>query len=73
MMGKTKANKLSLQGEINMNFVLSYVKASTLKEKVECFIAKMIGARVVTPLGRIMLLPADYDRLAIATGNEDMI
>ena len=56
-----------------MDFVSSYVKARTLKEKVKCFIARMIGGRVVTPIGRIMLLPADYDRLAIATGNEDMI
>lgn len=56
-----------------MNFVLSYVKAKTFKGKVKCFIARMIGGHVVTPLGRIMLLPADYDRLAIATGNEDMI
>lgn len=55
-----------------MDFVSSYVKAITFKEKVKCFIAKMIGARVVTPLGRIMLLPADYDRFDIATGNEDM-
>lgn len=56
-----------------MDFVSSYVKARTLKEKVKCFIAQMIGGRVVTPLGRIMLLPEDYDRLAIATENEDMI
>ncbi len=56
-----------------MDFVLSYVKARTFKEKAKCFIARMIGGRVVTPIGRIMLLPADYNRLAIATGNEDMI
>ena len=56
-----------------MDFVASYVKAITFKENLKCFMAKMIGAHVVTPLGRIMLLPADYDRLAIATENEDMI
>ena len=56
-----------------MNFVLNYAKARTFKEKVKCFIAKFIGGHVITPIGRIMLLPEDYDRLAIATGNEDMI
>lgn len=56
-----------------MDFVTKYAKAETLKEKALCFIAKMLCGHVVTPLGRIMLLPADYDRLAIATGNEDMI
>lgn len=56
-----------------MDFVSSYAKAKTFKEKLMCFIAKMLGGHVITPLGRIMLLPADYDRLAIATGNEDMI
>jgi len=56
-----------------MDFISSYVKAKTFKEKAKCFIARMIGGRVVTPLGRIMLLSADYDRLAIVTGNEDMI
>ena len=56
-----------------MDFVSRYAKAETFKEKVKCFIAKVLGAHVVTPLGRIMLLPKDYNRLAIATGNEDMI
>ena len=56
-----------------MDFVLSYAKAETFKEKAKCFIAKMLCGHVVTPLGRIMLLPAEYNRLAIATGNEDMI
>ena len=56
-----------------MEFVSSYKKARTFKEKVMCFIAQMLGARVITPIGRIMLLPADYDRLAIATGNGDII
>ena len=56
-----------------MEFVSSYAKARTFKEKVMCFIAQMLGAHVITPIGRIMLLPADYDKLAIATGNGDII
>ena len=56
-----------------MDFVSSYVKARTFKEKVICFIAKTLNGHVITPIGRIMLLPTDYNRLAIATGNEDMI
>ena len=56
-----------------MNFVSSYAKAKTFKEKMKCFIAKILCGYVVTPFGRIMLLPKDYNRLAIATGNEDMI
>ena len=56
-----------------MDFVSSYAKAETFKEKAICFIAKMLGAHVITPIGWIMLLPVDYDRLAIATGNEDII
>lgn len=56
-----------------MDFVSRYAKARTFKEKAMCFIAKMLGAHFVTPIGRIMLLPADYNRLATATRNEDMI
>lgn len=56
-----------------MDFVSSYVKAKTFKEKLMCFIAKMLSGNFITPLGRIMLLPKDYNRLARATGNEDMI
>ena len=56
-----------------MDFVSNYAKARTFKEKVKCFIAKIVGGHVITPIGRIMLLPKDYDRLAMATGNEDMI
>ena len=56
-----------------MDFVSRYVKAETFKEIAKCFIAKVLHAHVITPLGRIMLLPKDYNRLAIATGNEDMI
>ena len=56
-----------------MDFVSSYVEAKTFKEKLMCFIAKMLDGHVITPLGRIMLLPVDYNRLAIVTGNEDMV
>lgn len=56
-----------------MDFVSRYAKAETFKEKVMCFIAQILGGHVITPIGRIMLLPADYDKLAIVTGNEDMI
>lgn len=56
-----------------MEFTTRYTKAKTFKEKIMCFVAKVLGAHYVTPLGRIILLPKDYDRLAIATGNEDMI
>lgn len=56
-----------------MEFVARYTKAETIKEKIMCFVAKMLGAHYVTPLGRIILLPKDYCRLAILTGNEDLI
>ena len=56
-----------------MEFVSSYAKARTFKEKVMCFMAKMLGAHVITPINRIMLLPAAYNRLAIATRNGDII
>ena len=55
------------------DFVTKYAKANTLKQKAICFVAKMLCGYAVTPLGRIMLLPKDYNRLAIATGNKDMI
>ena len=55
------------------DFVRTYTKAETLKEKVMCFVAKILRAKVVTPLGRIMLLPKDYNYLAVQTGNEDLI
>ena len=55
-----------------MDFVSNYTKAKTFRQKVKCFIAKMLGGRVVTPLGRIVLLQKDYAKLAINTGNEDM-
>lgn len=45
-----------------MNFVERYKKADTFQEKCKCLIAKLLGAKVVTPLGRIVLLPSDYDK-----------
>lgn len=56
-----------------MNFVSKYARAKNFKEKAKCFIAKMLGGRAITPLGRILLLPKDYNRFAMATGNEDII
>ena len=67
------AKQIFVISDSSMGFVSSYVKARTFKEKVKCLIARMLCANVVTPLGRIMLLPADYDRLAIATRNEYLI
>lgn len=55
------------------DFVRTYTKAKTFKEKVMCFTAKILRAKVVTPLGRIVLLPKDYNYLAVQTGNEDLI
>jgi len=47
----------------SLEFELYYKKAETVTEKIQCFIAKIFKARVVTPLGRIVLLPKDYDQL----------
>lgn len=51
-----------------INFVMTYAKAETVKEKAMCLIAKILHAKVVTPLGRIMLLPKDYNDLAVLYG-----
>jgi len=56
-----------------MSFVSNFTKALTVKQKAKCLIAKIFGGHVVTPLGRVMLLPKDYDALAIATGNKDVL
>lgn len=55
------------------DFVRTYTKPETLKEKAMCFVAKILRAKVVTPLGRIMLLPKDYNHIAVQTGNEYLI
>ena len=56
-----------------MDFVNTYAKAKGISQIVKCYFAKLLGAKVVTPLGRILLTPRDYRRIAIATGNSDMI
>ena len=43
-----------------MDFIARYTYARTFKQKAHCFIAKIFRGHVVTPLGRIMLLPSDY-------------
>lgn len=56
-----------------MGFIETYSKAETLTDIIMCFVAKILGAKVVTPLGRIKLLPKDYEYMAIMTGNEDLL
>lgn len=56
-----------------MDFVETYALAKTIQDKIKCHIAKCLGAKVVTPLGRIVLLPKDYYQTAIDTGNEVLI
>ena len=56
-----------------MNFVTTYTKAKTLKDKVMCLVAKFTGANYVTPLGRIILLKNDYNKIAYLTGNDDLL
>ena len=46
-----------------MDFISSYKKAETFGEKVMCYVAKILKAKYVTPIGRIILLPADYERI----------
>lgn len=43
-----------------MDFIATYKCATTFSDKVKCWIAKLFGAKVVTPLGRIVLSPKDY-------------
>lgn len=47
----------------SLKFVMMYKEAETVTEKIQCFIAKIIKARVITPLGRIVLLSKDYNQL----------
>ena len=42
-------------------FCCYYKCASSFKEKLWCKIAKVLKANYVTPLGRIILLPEDYE------------
>lgn len=41
-------------------FVIRYKEAETTKEKILCWFARLTHGNVVTPLGRIVLLPQDY-------------
>lgn len=52
----------------NDEFISRYTKAETISECIRCYIAKALGAKVVTPLGRIKLLPNDYYDMAISLG-----
>lgn len=52
----------------NDEFISRYTKAESLSDYVKCYIAKALGAKVVTPLGRIRLLPNDYYDMAISFG-----
>ena len=45
-------------------FVVAYKKADCISDKIKCVIARILGAHVVTPLGRIVLLPSDYEDAA---------
>ena len=56
-----------------MEFVSTYTEARTVSQKIKCVIAKVLHAKVVTPFGRIILLPEEYKRLAIETKNEDLL
>lgn len=47
---------------IFVEFVTRYTYARTFKQKIHCIIAKLLRGHVVTPLGRIMLLPSDYEK-----------
>ena len=46
-----------------MGFVDEYTYAKSWKQKVHCLIAKLLCGHVITPLGRIMLLPSDYAKM----------
>lgn len=52
----------------NFEFNSRYTKAESLSDYIKCYIAKVLGAKVVTPLGRIKLLPNDYYALADSFG-----
>ena len=52
----------------NYEFISRYTKADTMADYIKCYIARALGAKVVTPLGRIKLLPNDYYDMAISFG-----
>lgn len=55
-----------------MKEVESYTFAITFMEKAKCSVAKLFGAKVVTPSGRVMLLPEEYVEKAIEENSEDV-
>lgn len=46
------------------DFVATYKRADNTFSKIKCVIAKILYAQVVTLLGRIVLLPSEYDMMA---------
>lgn len=44
-------------------FISKYKKADGFASVMKCYVAKMLHAQVVSPLGRIVLLPSDYERM----------
>ena len=47
-----------------MSYIDNYKQANTLSEKILCIIAKLFNRHAVTPLGRVILLPKDYQKVA---------
>ena len=58
---------------MHRDFVSTYTKADSISAVIKCYVAKALGGNVVTPLGRIVLLPKDYALLATITGNADLL
>ncbi len=56
-----------------MEFVKTYTKARNITSILMCYLAKIIGGTVMSPIGRIVLTPKDYKHMAIITGNGDLI
>lgn len=58
-------NAITAGGDMsNYEFISRYTKAETISDYIKCYIAKALRAKVVTPLGRVKLLPNDYYALA---------
>lgn len=43
--------------------ISTYKKADNVSSKIKCIIAKFFHAQVVSPLGRLVLLPSDYEKM----------
>lgn len=52
----------------DFEFIARYDIADNWKTKFMCFVAKLVGGHVVSPLGRIVLLPKDYHATASESG-----